>query len=271
MFINVIAVLWVGARDIWITGECGWAGVEGALDTKGAAVQDVGIDHGGGDVPVAQQILNGADVGSGFQQMVPANLAGFLMATVACRESPAAMIFPLAMCHADFSLAYRCLAIPLALSLLPACSTSAIVGLHDRRQVQGRLVDADAEVICVHGGGPPIAVPRSDIGTIDHPGNVVGVIGTAIVVTGTLLIVLSAAARANEDSSAWDFTPLGVAYLGIGAPIAVWGFGVHHRSKAVANHRQGPMKTCVDPIPLPPFQPVPSRWDPQGGSDVQTD
>jgi hypothetical protein len=32
-------------------------------------LEDVGIDLGGGDVGVAEQLLNGADVGAGFQEM----------------------------------------------------------------------------------------------------------------------------------------------------------------------------------------------------------
>jgi hypothetical protein len=36
--------------------------VEGAADAEGAAVEDVGVDHRGGDVAVAEELLNGADV-----------------------------------------------------------------------------------------------------------------------------------------------------------------------------------------------------------------
>jgi len=36
--------------------------VEGAADGEGAAVEDVGVDHGGGDVAVAQELLDGANV-----------------------------------------------------------------------------------------------------------------------------------------------------------------------------------------------------------------
>jgi hypothetical protein len=43
--------------------------VEGALDAEGASVEDVGVDHGGGDVAVAEELLDGADVVAGFQQV----------------------------------------------------------------------------------------------------------------------------------------------------------------------------------------------------------
>ena len=38
--------------------------VGGAQDAGGAAVEDVGVDHGGGDVAVAEEFLDGADVGA---------------------------------------------------------------------------------------------------------------------------------------------------------------------------------------------------------------
>ena len=44
-------------------------GVGRAADAKGAAVQDVGVDHGGLDVLGAQQLLNGAIVLVPLQRM----------------------------------------------------------------------------------------------------------------------------------------------------------------------------------------------------------
>jgi hypothetical protein len=43
--------------------------VEGATDGEGAAVQNVGVDHGRGDVVVAEKFLDGADVVAGFEQV----------------------------------------------------------------------------------------------------------------------------------------------------------------------------------------------------------
>ena len=37
-----------------LRGVLGFGGVEGAADAEGAAVEDVGVDHGGGDVAVAE-------------------------------------------------------------------------------------------------------------------------------------------------------------------------------------------------------------------------
>jgi len=43
--------------------------VDGAEDGSGAAVEDVGVDHRGIEVCVAEEFLDGADVGAGFQEM----------------------------------------------------------------------------------------------------------------------------------------------------------------------------------------------------------
>ena len=51
-------------------GDNGSGGlVERAVDAEGAAVEDVGVDHGGGDVAVAEELLDGADVVAGFEQV----------------------------------------------------------------------------------------------------------------------------------------------------------------------------------------------------------
>jgi hypothetical protein len=36
--------------------------IGGAEDAGGASVEDMGVDHGGGDVAVAEEFLDGADV-----------------------------------------------------------------------------------------------------------------------------------------------------------------------------------------------------------------
>ena len=45
------------------------ARVEGAGDGERAGLEDVSVDHGGGDVLVAEQLLHSADVAALFQQM----------------------------------------------------------------------------------------------------------------------------------------------------------------------------------------------------------
>jgi hypothetical protein len=43
--------------------------VEGAADGSCAAVEDVGVNHRGGDVVVAEELLDGADVVTGLEEM----------------------------------------------------------------------------------------------------------------------------------------------------------------------------------------------------------
>ena len=43
--------------------------VQGAADAAAAAVEDMGVDHGGADVAVTQELLNRADVVAVFQEM----------------------------------------------------------------------------------------------------------------------------------------------------------------------------------------------------------
>ena len=55
-------------------------GVEGAADGVGAALEDMGVYHGGADVFVAEEFLDGADVVAAFQQVggegVPQHMGG---------------------------------------------------------------------------------------------------------------------------------------------------------------------------------------------------
>jgi hypothetical protein len=52
-----------------LTGVLGFWGVEGAADAERAAVEDVGVDHGGGDVAVTEELLDGAYVVAGFKEV----------------------------------------------------------------------------------------------------------------------------------------------------------------------------------------------------------
>src|SRR5213593_719528 len=43
--------------------------VQGAADTAAAAIEDVGVDHGGADVAVADELLDGPDVVAGLEEV----------------------------------------------------------------------------------------------------------------------------------------------------------------------------------------------------------
>ena len=63
-----------------LPATCGGLEVEGAGGSGAFAVGEVEVDHGGGDVGVAEDVLEGADVGVGIEEMggeaVPEDVAG---------------------------------------------------------------------------------------------------------------------------------------------------------------------------------------------------
>lgn len=54
-------------RDIW--GGDGRQAVEGAGDAGPAGTDDVGVDHRGADVAMAEEGLDRADVAAGFEEV----------------------------------------------------------------------------------------------------------------------------------------------------------------------------------------------------------
>ena len=55
------------ARQGWAGGSR--IGVQGTADTSTAPVEDVGVDHGGGDVAVAEELLDGSDVVAALEEV----------------------------------------------------------------------------------------------------------------------------------------------------------------------------------------------------------
>jgi hypothetical protein len=47
----------------------GLEAIQGAGSTRSRAFHDMEVDHGGGDVGMAEKVLDGADVGAGFEQV----------------------------------------------------------------------------------------------------------------------------------------------------------------------------------------------------------
>lgn len=68
-------------------------GVGGAADGTSAAAQDVGVDHRGADVAVAEQLLDRADVVAVFEQVgregVAQRVAGDALGNAGCRAGAA--------------------------------------------------------------------------------------------------------------------------------------------------------------------------------------
>ena len=47
----------------------GWSAVEGAFDGKSAALEYVGVDHGGADILMPEQFLNGTNIVAVLEEM----------------------------------------------------------------------------------------------------------------------------------------------------------------------------------------------------------
>jgi hypothetical protein len=69
------------ADAVWaVSGRSRSEPVGGAADAEWAAIENVGVDHGGPEVAVAEELLDGADVGAVLQEVgregVPEGVAG---------------------------------------------------------------------------------------------------------------------------------------------------------------------------------------------------
>ena len=62
-------VLWVGSVSVSMPWGSWLKPVEGAADSVSSAVEDVGVDHGGLDVFVAEELLYGPDIVTALEQM----------------------------------------------------------------------------------------------------------------------------------------------------------------------------------------------------------
>jgi len=56
-------------RCAFFVARCALSVIQGGLDGEGAGVHDVGVDHGGAHVFVAQEFLDGADAVAGFEEV----------------------------------------------------------------------------------------------------------------------------------------------------------------------------------------------------------
>lgn len=57
------------APSFFINAQEAWLGIERRFDGESAALKDVGVDHGGFDVFVSEEFLNGADVVSVLEKV----------------------------------------------------------------------------------------------------------------------------------------------------------------------------------------------------------
>ena len=78
------------ANRKWGKGLC-LSVVQGGFDRQAAALQDMGVDHGGADIFVTKQFLHGTDIIPILEQVggkgVPEGMAGYTFAYSGCPGS----------------------------------------------------------------------------------------------------------------------------------------------------------------------------------------
>jgi len=119
--------------------------------------------------------------------------------------------------------------------VLAGCSANATIirGERDGGIVYGRIVGLGEQNLYVKTpSGQEVGVPRDEIEDIDHPGNVLAVVGAAIAVFGAYYIWVGLP-KCEVRSAA--FCVVGVVVPAVvGAGMSAWGGGVYARSHAAA-------------------------------------
>ncbi|HVU01674.1 MAG TPA: hypothetical protein VHE30_07980 [Polyangiaceae bacterium] len=114
---------------------------------------------------------------------------------------------------------------------LTACSTTATIS-----RVSGPPVEADivggtpSRIIVEDESGTRVAIPRSDIRDIDHPGNVHAVVGSGILAYGLLNIAVGLPECRSRDVEQVPFCTGLFAPAVVGAGMIVWGLLTHSAS-----------------------------------------
>jgi hypothetical protein len=118
--------------------------------------------------------------------------------------------------------------------VLAGCSANATIirGERDGGTVYGKIVGVGERNLYVRTpSGEEIGVPRDEIEDIDHPGNVLALVGAAIVVSGAYNIWVG---LPNCDSRSTAFCVAVVIPAVVGAGMSAWGGSVYARSHAAA-------------------------------------
>jgi len=118
--------------------------------------------------------------------------------------------------------------------VLVGCSANATIirSERDGGTVYGKIVGLGERNLYVKTpSGEEVGVPRDEIEDIDHPGNILAVVGAAIAVFGAYNIGVS---LPNCDSRSTAFCVAVVIPAVVGAGMSAWGGSVYARSHAAA-------------------------------------
>jgi hypothetical protein len=143
---------------------------------------------------------------------------------------------------------------------------AAAVTLKDGRTIDGRILRSDASTIYIkpRGSAAELAISREEISDINHPGDVVGLIGTAPLLTALILLSMALATRDNcnpngeycgfEEAMIAIWAGIPLASIGLGLELGGWiPYGIS--KSAASSHASSPA-----PLPAmdkqPPSHPV---------------
>lgn len=144
------------------------------------------------------------------------------------------------------------------LALASGCATTATLSTHSG-ELEGVLLGGDAESLVVENeAGVAFAVPRRAIREIDHPGNVLALVGGILGGTGALSFGI------NYSSCRGSAGPVPCiatgTYAAVGAGMLTWGLWVWLRSRFAVDPGASAPLLGRAPLPWPPgaTAPLPS-------------
>ena len=135
---------------------------------------------------------------------------------------------------------FRLLALSAALSALASgCSRNATIMRHDGWQVDAEITrSTEAFIYAQPRGAPELKIARRDIRDLDHPGNVMGVIGLSVMGAYALNLGLGAVlltTREPDSRQAGAIVALtGAVGMLVGSGFAYWGWSLWDRSVTAA-------------------------------------
>jgi hypothetical protein len=138
------------------------------------------------------------------------------------------------------------------LTLLCGCSTTATISRINGTQLHGEIQRGDQDTLVVEtNAGNTLRIPKSEISDIDHPGNVVGVIGGIVSAYGLANIAVgwSTCAERGGAYCAGTFAP-----AALGLPMLIWGIKTWSDSTQAVDSRRPPARVSASsPPPVSPF------------------
>lgn len=145
----------------------------------------------------------------------------------------------------------------LCLAAFASCSTTATVLVRDGTRYEVQILGGDKDTLLLQSEyGVEKVVRRSEVGDIDHPGNVMALVGGLIGGSGALNLVSVGLMCSTSGASSGSQCPLlfgmmgGTAALGVG--MFVWGLWTWLGSKnAVSDSLLNP----AVPMPVTPLPP----------------